>query len=604
MMLKEPALGRDLRTASETILVVEDEGIIAMHLQRMLTGFGFRVPRTVESGEAAIESVAELQPDLVMMDIQLQGDIDGIETARRIHNRWDTPIIYLTAYGEDARLAQARHTEPYGYLMKPVQERELRATIEMALYKHRLDKQLRASEAGYRELYHNTPAMFHTTDIEGRIIQVSDYWLSVLGYSRDEVIGQPLMRFIAPEGHRYMLEMVGPELGHNGVVRDAECRFVCKDGRQIDTVFSIIGIYDEDGEMQRALSALVDISARKRAETAERDQRALAEALRDTAAALSSTLSFDEVLERILTNVGKVVPHEAVSIMLVEDGVAHMVRSHGYQDTTGGTNGSQASAHKRWKMSENSLLRAVAAAGDSIVLSDTSEDPGWDTPWIHSYAGAPIIIKGRLVGFINLVGGRPGFFNREHARRLRAFADQAAIAFENARLYAEVERLATMDELTGIANRRRLFELGQREFELARRYGTPLAAILLDIDKFKKINDSFGHHAGDHVLSGIASTISQNVREVDLFGRYGGEEFVLLLPQSDRKSAYEVAERLRSLVEELRFETERGVLQVTISLGIAQLSKETVSLATLIDHADQAMYAAKQAGRNRVEVYN
>lgn len=589
--------------ANETILVVEDEGIIAMHLQRMLTGFGFRVPVTVESGEAALRTVAEIHPDLVLMDIQLQGEMDGIETARCIRDHWDTPVIYLSAFGEDARLAQARHTEPYGYLMKPVQERELRATIEMALFKHRLDQQLRASEAGYRELYHNTPAMFHTTDPNQRIIQVSDYWLSVLGYSRDDVIGQPVMRFIAPESHKYMVEVVGPELGHNGMVRDAECRFLCKDGRTIDTVFSIVGIYDEEGVMQRALSALVDISARKRAESAERDQRALAEALRDTAAALISTLSFDEVLERILTNVGKVVPHEAVSIMLVEDGVAHMVRSHGYQDAGSQVSGKQNGPLRQWKMSENSLLSAVAAAGDSIVLSDTSEDPGWDSPWIHSYAGAPIIIKGRLVGFINLVGKRPGFFNREHARRLRAFADQAAIAFENARLYAEVERLATIDDVTGISNRRRLFELGQREFDLARRYGTPLAAILLDIDWFKKINDSFGHHAGDHVLAGIASMISQNVREVDLFGRYGGEEFVLLLPQSDKKSAYEVAERLRSMVEQLRFETERGVLQVTISLGIAQLGNETASLATLIDHADQAMYAAKQAGRNRVEVY-
>jgi diguanylate cyclase (GGDEF)-like protein len=178
-----------------------------------------------------------------------------------------------------------------------------------------------------------------------------------------------------------------------------------------------------------------------------------------------------------------------------------------------------------------------------------------------------------------------------------------AVAIENARLYAEVERLATLDELTGIANRRRLFELGQREFDRARRYGTPLAAVLVDLDWFKKINDTYGHNTGDRVLAGIASTINRNVRTIDLFGRYGGEEFVLLLPEADRSSALEVAERIRALVQDLRFPTARGALQVTISLGVAHLSAEMPSLAALIDRADQAMYAAKQAGRNRVEVF-
>lgn len=217
--------------------------------------------------------------------------------------------------------------------------------------------------------------------------------------------------------------------------------------------------------------------------------------------------------------------------------------------------------------------------------------------------GRRFLIKGRLVGFINLIGLRPNFFNQEHAIRLQAFADQAAIAIENARLYAEVERLATLDELTGIINRRRLFSLGQLEFQRARRYQTTLAAILLDIDQFKKINDTYGHNTGDLVLTGIATAISHNIREIDLFSRYGGEEFVLLLPQTERAQALEVAERLRTLVAGLRFETDRGTLSVTISLGIAHLTEKIPSLATLIDWADQAMYAAKQAGRNRVEIY-
>lgn len=583
-----------------TILVVEDEGIIAMHLQRLLTGFGFCVPHTAETGEEALRLVEMLKPDLVLMDIQLQGDLDGIETARRMHHQSNTPVVYLTAYGEDARLEQARHTSPYGYLIKPVQGSELRATIEMALYKHKLDMRLRESEAAYRQLYHNTPAMLQSTDLDGNITQVSDYWLGVLGYTRDEVIGQSLINFLPPGSLSYFIETLVPLLVHNGAVHDAECQLLHKDGHAIDVLFSTIALYDLAGQMTQALTVLVDITARKRVETAERDQRALAEALRDTAAALSSTLSLDEVLERVLTNVGKVVPYDAVSIMLVEDGIVHVARSHGFQQW-GLEDGLMA---MRWKLEEHPILHRLARDQETVMLVDTLGHPGWRMEWIRSYIGAPLVVKGRAVGFINLVAQRPGFFTAEHARRLRAFADQVAIAIENAHLYAEVERLATLDEVTGISNRRRLFEMGQREFDRTRRYHEPLSAILLDLDHFKKINDTFGHNAGDRVLAGIAALIKNSVRDVDLFGRYGGEEFVLLLPNQSEQQALEVAERLRALVENLHFQTERGELHVTISLGIALLTADIPSLATLIDRADQAMYAAKQAGRNRVQLFD
>jgi len=583
----------------EKILVVEDEAIIAYNLQRILSSFGYKVPETVESGPQAIKAAETLQPDLVLMDIQLRGEMDGIEAARQIRARSDLPVVYLTAYAEDTRLMQARQTTPYGYLVKPVQDRELHATIEMALYKHQFDLKLKESEMAYRELYHNTPAMLHTVNHQGIILQVSDFWLTALGYSREEVIGHDLIEFIAPTSRKYITEVVNPEFARTGVACDIDCEFLRKDGEVIHTLYSTVGVMDRSGKLHHAHAALVDISSRKQVERAERDQRNLAEALRDTASALSSTLSFDEVIERVLTNVGKVVPYDAVNIMLVEQGYAHVVREHGYKDL--GKENELASL--RLKIDEVPHLRQMAEMRQPVTFPNTALVKGWDPDFIRSYAGAPIIAKGQLAGFINLVGVSSNFYHQEHAIRLQAFADQAAIAIENARLYAEVERLATLDEVTGILNRRRLFQLGRREMELSRRYGTSLAAILLDIDLFKKINDTYGHTAGDRVLSGIASTISHNIREIDLFGRYGGEEFVILLPSTGAEAAREVAERVRELVAGLRFDTERGPLEVTISLGVAMLTGDIPSLVTLIDRADQAMYSAKQAGRNRVEVY-
>jgi diguanylate cyclase (GGDEF)-like protein/PAS domain S-box-containing protein len=465
--------------------------------------------------------------------------------------------------------------------------------------KHQMGMKLKGREVAYRQLYHNPPAMLQTIDPQGQIVQVSDYSLARFGYTRDEVIGRPALDFIPEHWHGYLFEQILPEFIRLGAIRDAECQLVSKDSRLLDVYFSAIGVFDDAGNLLHILTALVDITARKRAEAAERDQRTLAEALRDTAAALSSTLSFEEVLERVLTNVGNVVPHDAVNIMLVEDDKARIVRYHGYREL-----GREAEALAEARpIEEKPQLHRMAITHQPLTFSDTLLLPQWEPGWIRSYAGAPIVIKERLVGFINLIGLTANFFNKEHAFRLQVFADQAAIAIENARLYAEVQRLATLDDVTGISNRRRLFELGQREFERSRRYGVALAAILLDIDRFKKINDTYGHNHGDQVLTKIASTINQNIREIDLFGRYGGEEFVVLLPQTERECAQEVAERLRGLVAALSFDTPRGTFGVTISLGIALMSADIPSLAILIDRADQAMYAAKQAGRNKVEIY-
>ncbi len=122
------------------ILIVEDEGIIARSIQAMLAGMGFRVSTTVSSGEEAIQKAEELQPDLVLMDIVLGGEIDGIEAAERIHSRFDIPVVYLTAYTDRETIERAKLTNPYGYVVKPFSEHELHAAIELALYKHMMER--------------------------------------------------------------------------------------------------------------------------------------------------------------------------------------------------------------------------------------------------------------------------------------------------------------------------------------------------------------------------------------------------------------------------------------------------------------------------------
>ncbi len=185
-----------------------------------------------------------------------------------------------------------------------------------------------------------------------------------------------------------------------------------------------------------------------------------------------------------------------------------------------------------------------------------------------------------------------------------AVAHQASLAIANAQLFEALQKLATTDELTGIHNRRHLFELGNQEFARARRYSSTLSAIMLDIDHFKQINDTFGHATGDQVLRALAQGCIMKIRDIDIAGRYGGEEFTVLLPTTSRSEAWDVAERLRACVEKYPIQTERGEISITISLGVAELNAEIPDLAALLDRADTALYDAKQNGRNQARMYD
>src|SRR5262249_4383195 len=158
---------------------------------------------------------------------------------------------------------------------------------------------------------------------------------------------------------------------------------------------------------------------------------------------------------------------------------------------------------------------------------------------------------------------------------------------------------AVTDELTRTYSRRHLFVLAGRELARCRRYARPLSAILLDIDHFKTVNDSYGHAVGDQVLREVAGRCATIVRNVDILGRYGGEEFVVILPETDLDAARSTAERLREVVAGRPFVTSRGDLRIGMSLGVAAWTEETQTLDGLLDRADSAMYQAKEAGRNQ-----
>jgi diguanylate cyclase (GGDEF)-like protein len=194
-------------------------------------------------------------------------------------------------------------------------------------------------------------------------------------------------------------------------------------------------------------------------------------------------------------------------------------------------------------------------------------------------------------------------FSREEEELLQYLAGQAVVSIENAALHETVERQAVTDELTGLANVRAFHSILEQEIERSRRFNTPLALVMLDLDHFKQINDEYGHQQGDEVLALVADVLRDFSRDIDAPARYGGEELAVILPQTDAQGAEQLAERIREAVERLeipRVDGE-GSLRLQGSFGVASLPESAATREGLIAAADAALYRAKRAGRNRVE---
>ena len=194
-------------------------------------------------------------------------------------------------------------------------------------------------------------------------------------------------------------------------------------------------------------------------------------------------------------------------------------------------------------------------------------------------------------------------------RRLRVQLEEAnqqlaARVVELTRLNNEIQRLANEDVLTGCFNRRHFMEVATQEIQRSRRYKHSLSFLMLDIDHFKGFNDRYGHQVGDQLLCHLVSLCQDQLRTADTLGRYGGEEFVALMPETDRDGAWDVSERLRAEIEKMKINTLEGKLSITVSMGLTSLESgfdETQTLDTLIRSADKALFAAKDAGRNCIQ---
>ena len=253
--------------AKAKILVVEDEAITAMDIQNRLKELDYDVPAIASSGEGAIKRVEEIEPDLVVMDIILKG-MDGIEAAERIRDRFDIPVVYVTASLDEARLEKTKVTEPYGYIIKPFEDKELRPVIEMALQRHKLEKALRTAEQDWRNSFNSLEDVMLIVDRDYNIENINKNGLKLLGKSKEEVIGQKCYQVIS---------------GVDSPGEDCPCMksLETKKVESLDRYEEIFGkyysiksspIFDENGEITKFVDLRRDTTERKRTEE-EREKK-------------------------------------------------------------------------------------------------------------------------------------------------------------------------------------------------------------------------------------------------------------------------------------------------------------------------------------------
>jgi diguanylate cyclase (GGDEF)-like protein/PAS domain S-box-containing protein len=325
------------------------------------------------------------------------------------------------------------------------------------------------------------------------------------------------------------------------------------------------------------------------------------ETLRKAGAAIAETLNSDEALGRILEQLEKVVPCDTASVQLLRDRYLEIIGGRGWSDMA-------AVIGMRFRYPGQNPNTVVIQSRHPYILGDarTAYELFHQSEFSHirSWLGVPLIVHSKVIGLLEIDASQPNHFTEAHVRVASAFADHVAIWLENARLFNEVQALVLIDPLTNLYNRRGLFTIGQVELNQAERHKRHFSVLMLDIDHFKLINDRFGHvEGGDPVLKELASVCKASIREIDIVGRYGGEEFVILLPETDLDSALLVAERVRKKIALMEVVSKKGNINITVSIGVATYTEGVHDLDELIASADKALYQAKNEGRNRVTIF-
>ncbi len=431
------------------ILIVEDELIVAKSIKNILERFEYSVLAIVSTGEEAVQKAAEMPPDLVLMDIALQGEMDGVEAAQKIRARCDIPVVYLTAYADDQTLQRAKVTEPFGYVLKPFEIKELRSAIEMALYKHEMDKKLKESEARYRAISELVSDFAYSFRIESDGSLVPEWeteaFARMVGRTLEQTIAQggwePLIHpddlSIARQHLQTILSGRSDVSEYRITTESGEVRWVRSYGRPVwdEAQRRAVGIY---GAMQ-------DITERMQAEEALRrkanDQAALYEASQVFLDQLDVGTTLKDTCKLAIERFG--LEKAWVGLVFENSFDVRPVAAYGFEEDY------LESIQVTWDDSptgEGTTGTAIRTA-QPVAMNRIDTDPAYAAWWpaaleqgYRSSAALPLCYGNEVLGVLNVYSFAPDYFTDDQLQVLQSFANLAAVALQKARLYEQVQQ--------------------------------------------------------------------------------------------------------------------------------------------------------------------
>lgn len=537
------------------LMLVEDERIVAFDLKRQLQGFGYQVNTVVASGEQAIHRAAAEKPDLVLMDIHLEGRIDGIEAANEIRSRNRIPVIFLTAYAEDDTLRRALASRPFGYLIKPCEGRELHATIQMALARREDEMAVEQSELRLKlALDAASLGVLEWCPSSNRL--KGDSYLGMLFDKHPQALDEPWENFISrvhEDDRERISAALTPKLsGHTAVC--VEFRIAGEEASTPRRMEVHAKAYGSGEHTERVVGILRDVTRRHL----------------DEARLRQSSVVFHTTAEAIvITDIER-------RIVAVNSAFSR-ISNYLEEDIIGLDPDELLRAEPDFTHYAASLLAETSGFWQGEVhclRKDGSTFPAWQS-----------------VSVVHDANGKPSHF-------VTAFSDVTAIYEAQQKLH----HLAHHDALTGLPNRLLFDDRLSNAIEQANRNEQRCLLLFLDLDGFKLINDTLGHPVGDELLRVVGNRLRNLLRSSDTIARLGGDEFVILAGGFNSEYATQLAEKI---LEQLRIPIALSgeILSVTGSIGIAVYPENGADSQQLMRAADMAMYRAKAEGRNQFHFY-
>jgi len=554
----------ETRAASATdaprVLIVEDESIIALELGESLRELGYEVVGIAHNAVAAVASARELQPDVVLMDIMLEGEEDGIAAATALGEHGDIPVIFCSAYSDAETLRRATASGAHAFITKPYRTNQVRALVETTLAKARLEREVRDSARWFRAAMRCCGDAVIATDARARIRFLNAAAERLLGAPLAEVRERPIEELVAlvgPNGDTVRPHPVREALAHpSAPAPGAGAAALDVGGARVPVEASIAAIIGDDDALLGSVMVLRDVSERQRLEqaldaSARRYRTAFEHALAGVA-----LLRVDGCIEDANPALHALLGHDPGS--LHGQAIAQVLDV----------------AERERERRLRQRLYSAGSGGFEAEFRFVRRD------------GRPLWVLASTALLCDAAGGPGGYFM------------QVIDIDRRKQVEAELERLAHFDAVTGLVNRHGLQLELERSANVARRHASRFALLYIDLDHFKPVNDTLGHDAGDEVLVEVARRLLAVARTTDVVARPGGDEFVLLVNDLRRADdVVPVSEKIRAAVA-APVHVRGQVFDITASIGVSVFPDDTGVTSELMRQADQALYRAKASGRD------